>query len=473
MENSIDLFEYSNKVEYQGDLDSLERFLDNIWKNRDISSINYEIEERDIDRELKGKQKFISLFRDRTIKSKNYVGVIRFDNNTINLLPKIFFTGQDHPQQHTEAIQAHILWWLSYCKKFKFPRTYSSYNETKTDFFEVLIYLFAFYTRQVLSYNVHQAYEEINDELSYLKGSLNINGYIKNNLSSARWHKLTCDYDSFEVDNLFNRIIKYVSKLLLHASDSQENKRLLREIIFILDEVSDTQVSIYDCQKVKLNPLFEDMFTVLDYCKLFLANSIVLSYKNELKVYAFLLPMEYIFEDFIFGFIERHLKTMFDEVSCQKSDKYLATLVENGENKGNVFQLKHDIFLRKGEWMMIIDTKYKLIYLNQDIGEDYDRKYGVSQGDLYQVTSYAIRRGCNNVSLFYPCLLGDSQSEVDVAFNIMDEFSKQSITVMIHKLPIINELFPMYDRYKKLRDNFEHIEQTLINRLIKILKPPD
>jgi len=159
-------------------------------------------------------------------------------------LPKIFFNSEkDYSTNEVNQIQNHILWWLSYCRKIKFPNYQASLGSTKSDFFEVLIYLFSKYTRVLLNSSIYQQYEEINRELSYIKGRLNTSGYINENLSKGKWHKLNCTYDAFVFDNEFNRIIKYVVTLLFNVTSSQENKKNLREILFILDEVSDERAS--------------------------------------------------------------------------------------------------------------------------------------------------------------------------------------------------------------------------------------
>ena len=184
-------------------------------------------------------------------------------------------------------IQNHILWWLSYCRKIKFPNYQASLGSAKSDFFEVLIYLFSKYTRELLNSSIYQQYEEVNRELSFIKGRLNTNEYINENLSKGKWHKLNCTYDAFVFDNEFNRIIKYVTTLLFNATSSQDNKKNLREILFILDEVSDERATAEQCSRISFNPMFGEFETVRDYCQLFLTNCISFDYKNDLKLFRF------------------------------------------------------------------------------------------------------------------------------------------------------------------------------------------
>ncbi|MER3330106.1 MAG: hypothetical protein RIF34_11050, partial [Candidatus Kapaibacterium sp.] len=142
-------------------------------------------------------QRFIQFLHNKNeIKSSKYVGVIQFEATTINLLPKIFYEKDNEPnKQRLNQIQSHIMWWLSYCSKFNFPNFKSSLGQQKSDFFEVLVYLFAKYTRELLNNCLYSQYEEIDRELPYIKGRLNVPDYINENVSRGRWHKLNCTYD--------------------------------------------------------------------------------------------------------------------------------------------------------------------------------------------------------------------------------------------------------------------------------------
>ena len=47
---------------------------------------------------------------------------------------------------------------------------------------------------------------------------------------------------------------------------------LLDGILNDLESVSDVPITIHDCDKVMLNPLFDEYEIVLDYCKMFISN---------------------------------------------------------------------------------------------------------------------------------------------------------------------------------------------------------
>lgn len=451
----INLFEYQNKVDIPESFEGLEEFLDNLWNSREKNSFYLENDKNKIE-----SQRFLQfIYKSNELKSNKYVGVIHFNNKKLNLLPKIFFDPKrDYSVQEINQIQNHILWWLSYCRKIKFPNYQSSLSTLQSDFFEVLIYLFSKYTRELLNSSIYQQYEEVNQELSFIKGRLNTNQYINENLAKGKWHKLNCTFDSYVTDNEFNRIVKYVSNLLFQVSSNHDNKKNLREILFVLDEVSDVKASAEQCSKIVFNPMFGEFEIVRDYCQLFLSNSVSFDYKDDLKLFAFLLPMEYVFEDFIFGFIEKELS----EVSArsQRSDIYL--------DEGKIFNLKPDLWLKTKDKSLIADTKYKIIYSN-----DEDPKKGISQNDLYQMLAYAIRFDADEILLFYPNTITDyetGQSELI----IKDTLAKgKEVSIKALQLPILNkELLNTPLRLNMdLKSTFESTRLYLIERLNEILVP--
>jgi len=448
----INLFEYQNRVDIPDSLDGLEGFLDDIWKNREKSSFYNDDEDDKIEN-----QRFLQfLHKNNELKSTKYVGVIHFNGQKINLLPKIFFDPtKDCSEDNVCQIQNHILWWLSYCRKIKFPNYQSSLGSMQEDFFEVLIYLFSKYTRELLSSSIYQQYEEINKELPFIKGRLNIPQYIDQNLSKGNFHKLNCTYDAFVFDNEFNRIIKYVTTLLFNVTSSQDSKKNLREILFILDEVSDERATAEQCSRVSFNPMFGEFETVRDYCQLFLTNSISFDYKNDLKLFAFLLPMEYVFEDFIFGFIDKELEAI--TAKAQRSDTYLV--------EDNLFQLKPDLFIKTEHKSLIADTKYKIVYSNET-----DPKKGISQTDLYQMLAYAVRFDLDEIILFYPNTIKDLQNH-STELKIKDKLADgKEISIKAFQLPILNSAIldqPLATN-TTLSELFEDTKQELKKTIDKI-----
>jgi 5-methylcytosine-specific restriction enzyme subunit McrC len=267
-------------------------------------------------------------------------------------------------------------------------------------------------------------YQEVEEALATPRGSINFNRYINQSLSRSNFHMIECDYEPFVFDNKVNRVIKYCCRLLLNKTTLSENIRILQEVINHLDEVTDTVVTLRDAESIVFNHFYEDYANVIDSCKLILGQQLYSGTPYDLSQWCLLLPMEYIFEDFVAGFLETHFSKDWT-VEYQKSDLYLS-------DQPQVFNLQQDIFLtnRSSGRKAIVDAKYKI----RDPNFKSDAKKGVSQSDLYQMVSYAYKRGCNEVVLIYPNV-SEEIKEPDV-FEINSGFeSSNSIIVKAIEVP--------------------------------------
>jgi 5-methylcytosine-specific restriction enzyme subunit McrC len=216
------------------------------------------------------------------------------------------------------------------------------------------------------------------------------------------------------------------------------------------------RISSQECKRIQFNPLFTDFETVRDYCVLFLENSVSFNYKNDLKLFAFLLPMEYVFEDFIFGFIEKEIVEV--HAKNQLTNKYLDI------NKS--FGLKPDLYLKVGDKQYIADTKYKMVY-----DDSLDSKKGISQNDLYQMVAYAIRFNVNEIKLFYPSAVNKSTASELKKIEIIDELANsEKITIMAHQLTILDAKL-VIDNSIPLSEFFKGLKINLIRELKEILIP--
>ena len=129
--------------------------------------------------------------------------------------------------------------------------------------------------------------------------------------------------------------------------------------------------------------------------------------------------------------------------------------------KKNVFNMKHDIYLTSKKFphiQVIVDTKYKI--RNGNFKEDL--KKGVDQNDLYQMVSYAFRRGCNNIVLLYPNV-SESLNKPDI-FEIDSGFEghdKVHVTVM--EVP-----FWSFKNFEDLESDLEKVLTNALNSISEI-----
>ena len=138
--------------------------------------------------------------------------------------------------------------------------------------------------------------------------------------------------------------------------------------------------------------------------KMFLLNQSFAYQVNEQDSFCFLFPTEVLFEGFIGGFIKSTLCESAS-VRLQVSDMTLVDELIYGERSfGKLFVMRHDILVDlKEKGLFILDTKYKEISrfeTSTDIRETLKKE--INQGDLYQMISYAVRRGVSDIYLLYP-----------------------------------------------------------------------
>lgn len=402
---------------HQSKLPEFVNYLSGVWQNRNrYVESSEELTEEEQQEERIQRQRFFDFTVDGKISARNYVGVVQYDGIRIEVYPKIF---AEDEAENTKLWQLNMLYWLSYCRKVKFPFSFADVSKLQfDDFLELLIYIFANFTEDVISNQPFQAYHTVGEETPFLKGRISFEEYTKNNLTTGKWQNFFCNHEPFVYDNLFNRIVKYVTKRLLAVSENYLNQERLNEILFILNDVSDIPCSANDCDKVKLNPLFAEHKHILDLCRLYLSNQVIDLEDKDSNNFCFLLPMEYIFEDFIFGFVSDKWPVL--NIRSQSTD-YLAL------RKGSsVFQIRNDIYIPE---KLIIDTKYKIRSNNDGM------KAGVAQSDLYQMISYALRRNCRNVLLLYPATVNSSAT--DATFSIPSAMLSGDIEIDVRNINIV------------------------------------
>lgn len=407
------LFEYGDWEKVKNSK-ALKDLLISIWKMND-NFLEDEAEENKTDKYY---QPFLSFSNDE-VRAKNYVGFIQTADDLVEIYPKVF---RNCPEKNKKEMLRHLFFWLSYCRKWNFRFSQAQLDELEIDEFpELIIHLISTYFLETITNQPFAMYQSIEEAMQTPRGSINFKRYIENSLSKANYQNIECDYEPFLLDNKVNRMIKYCSRLLMSQTKLAENLQILQEIISILDEVEDISFSYFDAENLIINPFFEEYNRALDYCKLILNQQLYSNDACDLSQWCLLLPMEYIFEDFVAGFLEDKFSNDW-RVEYQKSNEYLSS-------NPKVFQMKHDIFLtskRTGK-TIIIDTKYKI----RDKNFKQDRKKGIEQSDLYQMTSYAFRRGCTDVLLLYPNLENTKNFpdyfEICSGFNLED---KIKITAM-------------------------------------------
>ena len=117
----IDIKDYSGFVNY----------LSGVWQNRNrYVEISDEISEEEQQAQKIQKQRFFDFSVDGNISARNYVGVVQYEGIRIEVYPKIF---SDDDTENVKKWQLNLLYWLTYCRKIKFPFSFADVSKLKFD----------------------------------------------------------------------------------------------------------------------------------------------------------------------------------------------------------------------------------------------------------------------------------------------------------------------------------------------------
>ena len=330
------------------------------------------------------------------IQARNYVGVLQTKSGlTIEILPKIA------DKTDTDKSKAVFIKMLRTLKNFPFKSSnLASLKTQNLPLLEIFISMFLYELEALVKKGIKSDYVALEDNLNFLKGKLNINEQIKRN--SVHKERFYVGYSEFLSDIKINMIIKTTLKFLYKKSNSSKNQQKIRELLFMFDEVSTCDDYKNFFEKLIINRQVKHYEQTLLWCKIFLLGNSFTPHKGDDLAFALLFDMNALFESYVGNFI----KKKHADVSLQHSEKHLIEAPKS-------FKLKPDIFL-EGEF--IADTKWKII--RQDINES-EKKYKISQADLYQLYAYGKKHECDKLYLIYPKI--DDTRQKTMKFRYDDE----------------------------------------------------
>lgn len=323
------------------------------------------------------------------VQARNYVGVLQTKSGlTIEILPKI---ADKNDTKRSEAVLIKMLKSLN-----NSPFKSSNLANLKTQnlpLLEIFISMFLCELETLVKKGIKSDYITLEDNLKFLKGKLNINEHIKTN--SIHKERFYVEYSEFLSDIKINRIIKTTLKFLYKKSNSSKNQQKIRELLFIFDEVSMCSDYKNFFTNYAVNRQVKHYEQALLWCKIFLLGDTFTPHKGDDLAFALLFDTNALFESYVGNFIKKKLPGTI----LQHQEKYLI-------EKPREFRLKPDIFL---EGKFIADTKWKII--RQDINES-EKKYKISQADLYQLYAYGKKYERDKLYLIYPKIDGAKQESM-------------------------------------------------------------
>lgn len=154
--------------------------------------------------------------------------------------------------------------------------------------------------------------------------------------------------------------------------------RLSHELAGLLAEIPDSKDTQSDFRLWRNDRLMAHYQPVRPWCELVLGEYMPLALRGKTHGISLLFPMEKLFERYVETKLRKQLPAHYS-LKSQATSESLCT-----HDCGNMFQLRPDFLVQQGKKnISVLDTKWKLI-----LTADSKNKYGLSQGDFYQLFAY-------------------------------------------------------------------------------------
>ena len=376
-------------------------------------------------------------FDGYNLKATNYVGVVQTKNLIIEILPKIYDGKED--KKKTRNIFIEMLKPLLNINEVQIDKANLSTTENK-NIYEIFIALFIESIDKLIHKGLRSQYISREDNQYFLKGKLKFNEHIKKNyIHKERFY---VEFDEYLQDRVENRLLKSTISLLLKKTKDSENKKALRQQLFIFDEVELSRNHKIDIDKINIHRGMEHYTLPLRFAKVFLLHESFSSMRGNDNVFALLFPMEKVFENYM----EFILKNSKDILGIKK------VLVNGGKNEyllksGNcqMARLQPDYLLKMKEGKDIVtDAKWKLLKLKENDSKNCET-INISSDDVYQIFSYLHFYDCRDTAyLFVP------QTEIKKEIELKYQINNQDRDLKIKIIPInLKKLIESH----KLEDN--------------------
>lgn len=291
---------------------------------------------------------------------------------------------------------------------------------------------------------LHKEYINMEDEVSTVRGRINLNQTINNN--SLVKKKVYCDFDEYSENCLLNQIIKTTMFYLMKSnkignSTKDEIKRLMH--YFSKVKIIDTKSIKWDQVKFNRNNLSYKY--IVDLCKLILKGLIVSDKNGNNKFKEFLddTKISAIYENFIKAYFRKH----YPELNASSKKLYL-----NAKSALDFIpMMKTDITIEFEDRMLIIDAKFynKILkdnYLNSSCKT-------ISSNNLYQIMAYVdnqdpYKEGKVSGMLLYAQTINEPYIEIKEKLNMH--------TIMVRTLDLNESWEDIRNRLNNIAINFKN-----------------
>ena len=321
----------------------------------------------------KNGDKFFGL-RHNGIKLKHYVGIIRFNSVSIQILPKI-------DRESENAIKSILLDILIETNPLQLIHHGTSFQRSKEA--SILDYYFLLFLNNIeklLHQGLNKRYNFVTINSETLKGKVLFSKTIKENAPFV--HKHVQKKIDYNIDNLENRVVKLTLKLISRFSRTLGIRHQAQKIYQTLDKVSDISSSNIDFKLIYKLPLSNIYKDTLKFSEIIISGFLPDLNAGVNESISLLFDMNRLFEKLVLKRLQKLSKQMDNlQVSSSRG---------NSKRFWRRKLIKPDIIIKYKGSTFILDTKWKVP--NPFVPSDNDIKqmfvYGLYYNSYLNVLVY-------------------------------------------------------------------------------------
>lgn len=256
-----------------------------------------------------------------------------------------------------------------------------NYRDVATESFDEMYNLLAAILAKGIGIQLKQGLyrEYINSEenLSVMRGKINIGGTIKNRLVHERL--LMCEFDELSENNILNQIIKTTVVLLLKNAKVQSNyKEDLKKKMLFFSNVDILDPKLIKWSLIRFHRHNHTYRMLLSICQLIIEGMLITTVSGEYRLASFIdeQRMCRLYEKFIFEYYKRHYPTL------KVTSSQIPWFVDDGIRM-MLPVMQSDIYLQRNNIVLIIDAKY----YGHVTQVQYDT-HTLHSNNLYQIFTY-------------------------------------------------------------------------------------
>ena len=258
-----------------------------------------------------------------------------------------------------------------------------SYKDVSIESFDEMYDLFAAILSKgigfQLKHGLYKEYINYQEELAVISGKINISETLKK--YSAHKKLLSCNFDKFSENNLYNQILKTTVMLLLRNTKVKlEYRDNLKKMMLFFSDVDLLNPTVIRWSSIQFQRNNQTYRMLIGICQLIIEGMLITTNTGDYRLASFIdeQKMCRLYEKFILEYYRKH----FPELTVTASQ-----IPWHVDDSTMLPTMQSDIHLQKDNTVLIIDAKY----YSHTMQFRYN-KHTIHSHNLYQIFTYVKNR---------------------------------------------------------------------------------